>query len=388
MKRAFAVRIGLSGLFGLTVALAACGSEHDDDPQVVGPDAGVPGAAGCAEGLVTCNGDFHRECRNGAFVDIAECVAPRTCAPGYGCADCSPAIGQVCAGDELRTCRPDGQIGDVIEICGDGCEQSRCNTDCREGSKLVYVVDRDYVLLSFDPRDNAFVRVGHLDCPAGPSWPAWGVPGPATPFSMSVDRQERAWVLYTSGEIFWVDIRTAACTDSGFQPGQHDFELFGMGFVSDIPGQPAESLFVAGGPVGSLGRGRLARIDPATLALESIGALPPNDVGPEMTGNANAELFAYFPGAGATVARLDKATAQVAQSWPLPGMGDPPRAWAFAHWGGRYYIFVTTRDGSDRERSQVLRFDPSDGTTATVVADSPHRIVGAGVSTCAPVADF
>ena len=46
--------------------------------------------------------------------------------------------------------------------------------------------------------------------------PDWNGGGQATPFSMSVDREGQAWVLYTSGEIFKVSIEDASCADSGW----------------------------------------------------------------------------------------------------------------------------------------------------------------------------
>jgi len=205
---------------------------------------------------------------------------------------------------------------------------------------------------------------------------------------MSVDRGGRAWVLFTSGEVFWVDTTDARCTPSGFEPGQGGFELFGMGFVSDAPGSRRETLYVAGGAVGELRRGTLGAIDPGTLALSPVGPLPATDFGAELTGNANGELFGYFPGGDTRVVRLDKSDGSAARSWSLPAFAGEPSAWAFAHWGGRYYIFITTRAG-ETENERVLRFNPADGEVEVVLERTGHRIVGAGVSTCAPtVANF
>ncbi len=357
--------------------LAACGAESDDGD---GPTA-IELDRTCVEGLSVCEGRSYRACQGGAYVTVDECGAGETCTPGVGCGGCAPGV-DLCVGDVLHACTAEGAIGDPVERCADGCEDGRCVDDCAEGADLVYVVDSDYALLSFDPRTEAFRRVGSLRCPAARSWPEWPSAA-ATPFSMSVDRGGRAWVLFTSGEVFFVDTRDASCAASGFERGQAGFELFGMGFVSDAPGSRAETLYVAGGRVGQLGAGQLGAIDPGTLALTPIGSLPRGDVGPELTGNANAELFGYFPGDPTRVARLDKASAREADAWSLPALSGQPRAWAFAHWGGRYYIYVSTQRGGS-ERSQVLRLDPSDGSTETVIDESPYRVVGAGVSTCAP----
>ena len=82
---------------------------------------------------------------------------------------------------------------------------------------------------------------------------------------------------------------------------------------------------------------------------------------------------------GSFIGEIDKATARIVAETPLP-MVDQGRAWAFANWGGDFYLFVapTTSTGS-----LVVRFRPDDSTVAPVSAwTSP--IVGAGVSTCAP----
>ena len=61
------------------------------------------------------------------------------------------------------------------------------------------------------------------------------------------------------------------------------------------------------------------------------------------------------------------------------------RSYAFAHWGGQFYIFQTTEDQVGALTSRVARMNPADGSLTTVVASSPYQVVGAGVSTCAPL---
>jgi len=85
------------------------------------------------------------------------------------------------------------------------------------------------------------------------------------------------------------------------------------------------------------------------------------------------------------VARLDKTTGQNQQTWPMPALPNTVRAWAFAQWGGRFWIFVSTEDVfSGRVDSQVYRLDPTTGAADPVLSNLPSMIVGAGVSTCAP----
>jgi hypothetical protein len=63
---------------------------------------------------------------------------------------------------------------------------------------------------------------------------------------------------------------------------------------------------------------------------------------------------------------------------PSVQIGD---AWAFAFWGGDFWLFTSPTGPT----SKVDRYRPSDGTTTTMIPDTGIKIVGAGVSTCAPV---
>lgn len=372
-----------------TVALAllcltGCQPEGDGSgPQPIVFDGGPGGGGGgCLEGISTCLGADFQVCRGGRFVTVETCAEGQACLPGEGCAACDPTQGDTCVGDAIHACNPDGSIGAELQDCGESsCVNGRCaDDDCAEGAELIYVVDSDYRLHSFDPRTQRFELIGNLDCPAMRSWPEFGA-GDGRPFSMAVDRAGRAWVLFSSGEIFWVSTRDTACSPTVWRPGAEGFELFGMAFVADRAGSSAETLFVSGGNAENFAQARLAAIDDTSLVITPRGVMPPAENGAELTGDGNGDLFAYWPGFISGVARMDKTTATIAQFWNLPP--SEPSAWAFAHWGGKFYIFISTQDG----RSQVLRLDPATGLTEVVVAETNRRIVGAGVSTCAPVVD-
>jgi hypothetical protein len=312
------------------------------------------------------------------------------------CVECNPRNSRVCHDSDVYACNPDGTLGALIEECLiDECSGASCNgatPDCAEGAELVYVVDESYRLQSFDPSQlttQPFTLIGNLSCPAMyPTWPEAALNGgPPTPFSMSVDRAATAWVLYSSGEIFHVSTVDASCQATSYARGQAGFELFGMGFVSDAPGSSTEKLFIAGGDAANLASGNLAWIDPGSMALTTVGPLPLADYSPELTGTGAAELYAYYPGMFQTyVARMDRASATNQQQWPMPALDGGVRAWAFAQWGGLFWIFVTTEDFLTLStNSQVWRLDPMTGTAERVLQNLPYMIVGAGVSTCAPI---
>jgi len=206
---------------------------------------------------------------------------------------------------------------------------------------------------------------------------------------MSVDREATAWVLYQNGQIFHVNTTDASCSPTSFVPNQAGFENFGMGFVADSEGSSSETLFVAGGTSVDMLLGssaRLASIDGTSLALTprsgTLGGWP------ELTGTGSGELYGFFPvtdilgGGVTTVKRIDRDTGNPVETFNLSSLNTSGvTAWAFAFWGGRFYIFVELNLGG----TAVHRFEPTSGTFETVVPNSGYSIVGAGVSTCAPV---
>jgi hypothetical protein len=132
--------------------------------------------------------------------------------------------------------------------------------------------------------------------------------------------------------------------------------------------------------------GRLGAVDPETMQVTPVGSLTPTELGPELTGTGAGESFAYFPGVEASmIARIDKFTGLNAEEWAIEPLDGSLRAWAFAQWGDRFYIFVTWQDPDDGTQiSQVHRFDRATGEVEIIIPGHPYRIVGAGVSTCAP----
>ena len=104
---------------------------------------------------------------------------------------------------------------------------------------------------------------------------------------------------------------------------------------------------------------------------------------PEMSGTGASELFGYFPSSTMDqhlIVRINKTSGAFDTTFKLAPLPAQPNAWAFAHWGGRYYQFVTSNG-----KNQVRRFNPATQTNDVVQDSTSYRIVGAGVSTCAPL---
>jgi hypothetical protein len=256
-------------------------------------------------------------------------------------------------------------------------QRDTSNPICADASDtLVYAVTTSNTLLRFDPPSGTFTQIGTINCPD---------PFGRNPFSMAVDRFGIAYVLYadyqstTPGSIFRVSLATASCEASTFVPGQDGFNSFGMAFSADDIGT-GETLYVASDDTAS---GRLGAIDENTLVLTDVGSFNPAATAAELSGTADGRLFAFFAPqgqgtSGMTIAQIDKTSAALTAQNFLPTV-DEGDAWAFAFWGGDFYMF-TAPDGAG---SVVTRYSPSDGSLAQV-ASWPESIVGAGVSTCAP----
>ncbi len=269
-----------------------------------------------------------------------------------------------------------GGTGGGIDIGGNGGTGGDAHgSNCANGTELVYVLGASNVLWSFDPRVNtpqAFKAIGQVGCSAG-----------AGPNSMAIGRDGYAYVAYMTAledcaGVYKVNIADASCAGpANVKCGQGSgFKKFGMGYATDVVGGSTDKLYLAT----STGAPKLGRVDPTTGGITTVGALPG---GAEFTGNGNAELWGFFPAAGgSTVRQIDKDTAQVLTSIPVPQLNTngASLAYAFAFWGGSFYVFFDT-SGSG---STVWKVD-HDGTVTKWIPKVEARIVGAGVSTCAPV---
>ncbi len=237
---------------------------------------------------------------------------------------------------------------------------------CSDAAKLVYLVDSANQFIKLDPSTMTFTTLGILSCPTA-----------STPNSMAVDRNGIAWVNYSGGEIFHVDIVSLNCTSTNFIPNQQGFGTFGMGFVSDAPGSNEETLYITDdGPFGML--------NTDTLTVTSLGSTTQQS---EFTGTGLAELWSFtVPGlysSNGLVQKLNKANGSKLETFPLdlpPATSIFGTAWAFAFWGGRYYLFYQ----GAADTTEVYIFQPSSGKATYNRTLAGARIVGAGVSTCAP----
>jgi hypothetical protein len=241
--------------------------------------------------------------------------------------------------------------------------------NCAGGTTdVIYLVGLDATLRSFNPKTLAVSPLGAISCPQDG--------GTATPMSMAVDRNAQAWVLYSDGHIFKVDIASRACTATTYAPNQHNIMTFGMAFALDTQGGDTETLYISD----AAGTG-LGKIDLTTMTLNFINPYTPNYTAPaELTGRGDGKLFAFFVQIPVTIAGIDKTNANVL-TYNIPSPANVGPSWAFSSWGGNFYVFTKTGNATT---SHVDLYDPVADKISTIVNDVGIEVVGAGVSTCAP----
>lgn len=260
--------------------------------------------------------------------------------------------------------------------------------DCSVAATLVYVLSTANDLYSFNPLQKAFKKIGPLGCNTT-----------MQPNSMAVDRDAVAYVNYvesdpvfggdTGGAVYKVSTTDASCKPTSIKLGDGWFRL-GMGFSSDASMGVAEKLFVTG--TGAMMGGSspgLGRIDLGTNTVVPLGQFTGSLAGQnaELTGTGDARLFGFFTTSPVQVAEIDKKSGAVKfPTTKLPKV-ETPVAWAFSFWGGDFYLYTAPDPSLDPNRTtNVSRYRPSDGTTdPAYMTNIGFTIVGAGVSTCAPI---
>ena len=236
----------------------------------------------------------------------------------------------------------------------------------------VYVLDVQGILFRFDPGSLAFTRLGDLGC--------LGV-APGDYNSMAVDRNGIAWVNAVPAgvsRLYKLDLRTLACTVTTFD--SQTLQSFGMGFSSDQPGSSAETLFIDS-QVAALFGNSFGSIGFPSLGFTSLGA---TDGSLEFTGTGDAQLWGFRPAPPAVIGQIDKTSGAFTKTFPAPqaSVQIGQIAYAFAFWADTFWIFL--KDGG-AQSSSVYSVARSDGAMTTAVPDTNLIIVGAGVSTCAPL---
>jgi hypothetical protein len=282
----------------------------------------------------------------------------RSVTSGFGSGDDGGADGSLPLGGD-----DSGALG------GDANAAADSSSGCSDAAKLVYVIDEQGGLHSFDPSTLTFKDIGTVNCQ-----------GANGTNSMAIDRSAVAWVGDNDGNLFKVSTSDASCQATAFAQGQHGFGKFGMGFSTDTTGGTTEKLYIDG-----IGGSGLAWIDLTSMKLNPIGQFDGalNGYDCELTGTGDARLFGFFTNQPASVAQIDKTSAHIISNVSQPGVSTGTD-WAFSFWGGDFYLYTADTSLDPFDTTNVTRYRPSDGSTTVALSQIGFRIVGAGVSTCAP----
>jgi hypothetical protein len=266
---------------------------------------------------------------------------------------------------------------------GGNVSEGGVTDDCSAAAKLVYVLSAENDLYSFDPPNKKFTKIGALGCKTS-----------LTPNSMAVSRDAVAWVNYidqttgTTGSVFNVSTKDASCTTTNVNL-QSGWTQVGMGFSTDSATSTSETLYVAatgnGGLFGGGGSEGLGSLSTTTDVLTPIGMFSGslNGQNAELTGTGDGRLYGFFVTSPTTqIAQIDKTTGATSNVVPMTGV-EVPNYWAFSFWGGDFYLYTCPADPS--RTTNVTHYSPGTGTIDTsYMTNVGFRIVGAGVSTCAP----
>jgi hypothetical protein len=244
-------------------------------------------------------------------------------------------------------------------------------TPCVSASQWIYTVDGSALLARFDPSTLTFTRVAVLDC-RGSLGPSYG------PNSMAVDQNGVAWVAYQDGQLYKVDTTTGKCEATSFKVGQHGLKQFGMGFVFD-PATDTDTLYIAGGEGIGQSASTLATVSFPSLVVTPVGRI---DIGlPELTGTGDGQMWGFLAPSGSVsgrsvLARFDPATGKTLESHTYSSLIEGT-SWAMKFWGGAFWVFL----------NDIVYKVPRDAPdNIKQVTTYPYgNIVGAGVSSCAPV---
>lgn len=238
--------------------------------------------------------------------------------------------------------------------------------DCIVDARDIYLLSETSEMYRFYPPKLEVERLGPLLCQTAEG---------AEPYSMAVARDATGYVLFTDGSLFSVTLPDLVCTPTTYATAQQGWTKFGMGFVSEEPGTDEETLFVTDA---TDGRG-LGIVDIAEMKLIPLLPLTSYEGRSEVTGNGAGRLNAFLSDGTPRLVEIDPHSGNFVEDTALPKI-EIGRAWAFAFWGGAFYLFTAPASSS-----QIDKFDVERQTTKTILGSLGFTVVGAGVSTCAPI---
>ena len=235
-----------------------------------------------------------------------------------------------------------------------------------------------YSLEAFHPATASTTTLGQLVCSPNP-----GVDGVIN--ALAVDR---SGTLYVASDQLWVSRIDASGDGFVCEPSiaKEDFIFaYGISFVGGLAEE--EQLFVISDLLAAPSSSNpLGILDLDSGAVRYVNDGGTTGVFSGLTGTGDGRLFGmgYPP---QSIDQINPTTGSIAQSFRLPPalsqslvMVSAP----LAFWAGDFYAFPWVFPDGGPGYSSIVRFHPADGT-AEAVASADGVVVGAAVSTCAPL---
>lgn len=192
---------------------------------------------------------------------------------------------------------------------------------------------------------------------------------------MAVQRDGKAWALYTDGNLYRFDTKTSQCEQTSFLAGQSEVTLFGMHFARD-DSDDNDRLYITSDS--SNPPFRLATIDVDSLDISIINYYQSISARAELTTTSDGRLFGLFEGTPFIIAELNRTNGEIvshATQNTIQYASDSSH-FAFTAYSTGFFLFVGNGTFTD-----VFLYD---STTDTITSKKriSDSIVGAGLSTC------
>ena len=355
---------------GRSLGIAGCGSWGISLLASVACNSSVTAGGGqCVAGMQTCVDNTLFTCGSGGYVPAQACDASRVCDDKLGCVACRPSL-PTCVGDEVHACSESGTVGALTEACafGQRCRDGACIDACEvAASDFVYLVDDQNNFLSFSPKND--VGAGRWPAslpslarwlarrPAGAIWLCWGE-------SVFDGRRSQGQCL---GAVHQRRAREGQSQGCLVRRNQLSAVAAGLGYLRHglcqrCPGQQDRDALRRPGQrrrEHRHGTGQAGR-QPGAVARRHLHG---HHAQPRDVGHRRRRALWLLPSNQAgkhLIALINRSDASFIRTYslaPLPSV-DQNYAFAFAHWGGRFYYFIDMKLNTGERVSRVYRYDP------------------------------
>jgi hypothetical protein len=238
---------------------------------------------------------------------------------------------------------PDASAGDDARVPADASPDTPAG--CPDGgSEVVVALDSAGGLYRYYPATGSSISLGTPAC--DDSNVQWTLTATAA----------HAYIAYTDGSLYVVDLATMVCTPTAFQPGQLGLDFdFGIAAVGS---GASEQLYYYGVPTSGESP-ILAVSDTQSFVLEEVGAIspaPPASGGfpVNLTADGAGHLYAFSP--VGLVQEIDATSAAVLQAVDTGVTSGS--TWATIAYGSRLFLWVDTEvvgyDLATRSRTSEL----------------------------------